>query len=164
MALIYRDNGLAPDVAGGLVGLMSLIGIASSLAAPVLADRMGDARPAVTWSVLASVGGVAGLLLAPAALAILSAVLLGIGQGAALALGLFLVIDQEDPERVVGTSAMVHAVAYTIAATGPFAMGMLHTLSDGWTVPLVALLAMAGAQLLAGIAATRPPAPRLAPA
>jgi CP family cyanate transporter-like MFS transporter len=43
-----------------------------------------------------------------------------------------------------------------IAVIGPFAVGALHDSSDGWTVPLLVLLALCVPQYLVGLLAARP--------
>ena len=39
-------------------------------------------------------------------------------------------------------SAFTQSTGYLIAAAGPFAVGIVHDASGGWTVPLVMLLAL----------------------
>ena len=43
-----------------------------------------------------------------------------------------------------------------IAVLGPFAVGALHDASDGWTVPLLVLLALCIPQYVVGLLASRP--------
>ena len=44
---------------------------------------------------------------------------------------------------------------YLIAAAGPLGVGFLHRATDGWTVPVLALLGVVGLQFWAGWLAGR---------
>jgi CP family cyanate transporter-like MFS transporter len=154
---MYRDEGFEPATAGLLLAIFTGVGMASNLAAPVLAHRMRDQRPAVVATMALSIGGGLGLLLAPSAAPALWAGLMGLGQGAALSLALLvIVLRSPTPETAARLSAMAQGAGYLLAATGPAAMAVLHGLSGGWTVPLLVLLAAFAIQLAAGLAAARP--------
>jgi CP family cyanate transporter-like MFS transporter len=58
---------------------------------------------------------------------------------------------------------MSQCVGYVLAAAGPFAVGALHDLTHGWTVSLVALLALYVPQGIAGFLAGRDRVLRTAP-
>jgi CP family cyanate transporter-like MFS transporter len=45
-------------------------------------------------------------------------------------------------------STLAQSVGYLLATAGPFGMGLLHSATGGWTVPLVLLLAIALAQIV----------------
>jgi CP family cyanate transporter-like MFS transporter len=51
---------------------------------------------------------------------------------------------------------MAQGVGYLVAVAGPAGMAVLHGVTDGWTVPLLALLAAMAVQLAAGLGAARP--------
>ena len=53
-------------------------------------------------------------------------------------------------------SALAQSIGYVLAATGPVAVGLLRQATGGWTVPLIAILAVLTAQLTAGHLAGRP--------
>ena len=153
---IYREQGLSAASAGALLSIFNALGIVSSLAAPVVAGRMRDQRPAVAVTVALTALGVVGLLLAPAAGAVLWTVLLGLAQGAALSLALLMIVLRAgDDATAARLSSMAQGGGYLVAATGPLGMGLLHTLSGGLTVPLLALLAVVALELVAGLAAGR---------
>jgi CP family cyanate transporter-like MFS transporter len=154
---MYRDEGFEPATAGLLLAIFTGVGMASNLAAPVLAHRMRDQRPAIVAAMALSIGGGLGLLLAPSAAPALWASLMGLGQGAALSLALLVIVLRSPaPETAARLSAMAQGAGYLLAATGPAAMAVLHGLSGGWTVPLLGLLAAFAIQLAAGLAAARP--------
>jgi CP family cyanate transporter-like MFS transporter len=50
---------------------------------------------------------------------------------------------------------MAQCLGYILAAAGPFAVGALHDLTGGWTVPLVVLLVLLVPQAVVGALAGR---------
>jgi CP family cyanate transporter-like MFS transporter len=153
---IYRDRGLSDSAAGVLLSVLSLFGIVGNISAPLLAARCRNQRPVVAGIVAISATGVLGVLLAPAASGVLWVALLGVGQGASLSLSLLLlVLRSADSDVAAQLSSMVQAGGYLIAALGPLVMGLLHTATGGWTVPLLALLGFTLAIGPAGFGAGR---------
>jgi CP family cyanate transporter-like MFS transporter len=45
-------------------------------------------------------------------------------------------------------STLAQSVGYLLATAGPFGMGLLHSATGGWTLPLILLLAIALAQIV----------------
>lgn len=153
---ILRDDGYSAAEAAGFLALYVLGGIPASLAAPVLATRVGDQRLLAAAVAALEAVALAGLLLAPGA-AVIWVSLFAISQGAAFSLALtFFVLRAPDSDRAAELSGMAQAVGYTLAAVGPFAFGALHDATDGWDLPLAALLAATVPLLAAGVAAGRP--------
>jgi CP family cyanate transporter-like MFS transporter len=112
--------------------------------------------------VLATSGGLLGVLLAPTGGAAFWTLLLGLGQGASLGLGIFFTMARApDPVAAASLSGFAQSSGYLIAAAGPLAVGFLHAATGGWTVPVLALLGVAAAMQwsgwLAGRARTLPP-------
>jgi CP family cyanate transporter-like MFS transporter len=60
------------------------------------------------------------------------------------------------PRGTAALSGFAQSTGYLIAGTGPFGIGLLHDLTGGWTVPLLALVAITVPQLLLGLAVSRP--------
>jgi MFS transporter, CP family, cyanate transporter len=152
---IFVGRGTDPATAGLLLALASATGIASSLVTPVLATRTRTQRIPVAAATAVTALGVLGVLLLPGA-ELPSMMLMGLGQGASLSLALTLIVLRSpDGVRASQLSGMAQSVGYCLAALGPFLFGALHDLSDGWTVPLVALLVVFVPQLVCGLAAAR---------
>jgi CP family cyanate transporter-like MFS transporter len=151
---VFTDRGYTAATAGVLVATMSLTGIAGGLAAPVLAARSRRQRwLAIAIGVLVG-GGLAGVLV-PGMEAV-ACIVLGIGQGAALGLALTLMtVRAPDSAHAAQLSGMAQCLGYVLAAAGPFAVGALHDLTDGWTVPLLTLLVLQVPQAIAGVLAGR---------
>ncbi|NEE01273.1 MFS transporter [Phytoactinopolyspora halotolerans] len=150
---MLRDEGVSAEAAGTALSLFQLLGIAGTLAVPLLIRR----QPAryVTAVILAAMWIVflAGVLLAPEAWA-LWCVVGGVGQGGGLAIALSLITLRSDSsEAARAVSAMVQTVAYCLAAAGPVLVGSLSAASSGWTVPFSLLIAVSAAWGLLGFRA-----------
>ncbi len=153
---MFRDRGISPDGAGTLLALMSLGGVPSALVIPVLAQRARNQRGLITWTVAASLVGLAGAWFAPLGGAAAWTLLLGLGQGSALGLAIYFTMARApDPRAAASLSAFAQSVGYLVATTGPLAVGFLHTATGGWTVPVSCLLVITGLELVAGWQAAR---------
>jgi CP family cyanate transporter-like MFS transporter len=149
------DRGYDPVMAGWLLSLSTVAGIAGATAAPVLATRWrGQRALAVGITAVAAVGLLG--VLAPFGVEPVAVLLLGAAQSAALGLALTLVaVRAPDAAHAAQLSGMAQTVGYVLAAAGPFAVGALHDVTGGWTVPLLLLLALLVIQGTAGVLAGR---------
>jgi CP family cyanate transporter-like MFS transporter len=96
-----------------------------------------------------------GLLMAPS-LWVLWLCAGGIAQGGTFTLVFIVVVELARTDSEAGRgSALVQGIGYTIGATGPSVFGAVHEMGDGWTGPLVALLAAVTALLVGGLVVTR---------
>ena len=78
--------------------------------------------------------GQAGLWLAPTAAPWVWALVLGLGQGAAFALGLVLMVDYAaHPRGQCPAGGMAFFFSYTLASLGPATMGALRDPTGGFT-------------------------------
>jgi MFS transporter, CP family, cyanate transporter len=153
---LLRSEGIDREAAGGLLSLMLLAAIPACLLVPVFAARRPDQRAVVAVTLAVNAAGLIGLLVAPAAIAGLWVTLLGLAQGALLALALlFFALRSPDQEHAAQLAAMAQTVGYLVAAAGPLFVGILREASGGWTAPLVFLLAMLVPLLAAGLGAAR---------
>ena len=140
---IYRDRGLSAESAGLLLTALSVSSIATALTVPVLAARLRRQRALAIAVVALSVAGLIGVLSDGVELAVVWAILLGLGQGGQLSLALTM-INLRAPNTVTATSlsTMAQSIGYLVAASGPVAAGALHSSTGSWSVPLLALLAV----------------------
>jgi len=153
---LFRSRGVTAAGAGDLLALMNLGNVVTAMLIPVLAHRARDQRLLIAATVLASAGGLSGALFAPVGGAAAWTLLLGLGQGAALALAIFFTMARApDPVTAVSLSGFAQGAGYLIAAAGPLAVGFLHAATRGWTVPVLALLAVAALEFWAGWLAAR---------
>ncbi|MGB3483827.1 MAG: MFS transporter [Mycobacterium sp.] len=76
------------------------------------------------------------------------------GSAGALSIALLLIAHHAaDARQAAGLSAMANSGGYLLAATGPFAAGLLHEWTASWTPALVILLTAAVLQLGTAVAA-----------
>ena len=140
---LWQNHGLSTDTTGHLLLILGASGIIGGLPMPLLATRRSSQRPLVAATVLALGAGLLGLLISPATGALMWAVALGLGQGAALSLALTLfALRSRTAEGAAQLSAMAQSAGYLIAGGAPLLIGTIRDLSGGWTVPLLALLAL----------------------
>jgi len=152
---IVEASGVSKGHAGTLLGVSTLVQFGPAFAVPALAARSRNQTGWLLLVVALSLTGVLGLLAAPGA-ALAWMVVLGLGQGAALGLGLVLpVLRGRNAESVASLTAMAFGLGYVVAAAGPWVLGALRDASGGWTAPLVVLAAAVALQLPAGALAVR---------
>lgn len=154
---IYRDRGVSADKAGLIFAVLSVSSIVTALGVPVLATRMRSQRVLAVAVVVLATAGILGVLTTGTWGAWPSAVLIGLGQGGALSLALVLMnLRTASAAEATTLSAFAQTVGYLLAATGPIAMGVLHSLTDGWSVPLIALAATMVPLAVCGVVAGHP--------
>nr|MCW2727956.1 transporter [Aeromicrobium sp.] len=155
-AEILTDSGVSDGYAGTLLGVISAVGIPLTLALPWLIARVGD-RPYLPWAFSAlTVAGWLGVLLAPSTVPWVWALLLGLGGGA---FTWTLTMIARRTRTTAGTATLsvaTQGVGYLIAGMGPFGVGALHDLTGSWTVPLIALIALATLIAVFGTIVARP--------
>lgn len=131
---ILIGRGLSPTQAGLVLSGSVIMQLFSSLAAPWLATRGRDQRLAIVVVMLVTLCGLFGCLYAPLSGLWGWAVLLGLGQGGTFALALTLIVlRSKDAHVAANLSSMAQGVGYTLASMGPFAVGLVHDLTGGWS-------------------------------
>ncbi len=147
-AQLWRDSGYSAGQAGLLVGTLAAVAIPLSLWAPTRLAKSPDPRW-LLFTVLACYPvGFVGLMVAPYSLALLWAVLVGIGTVTFPLILTLVGLRARTPEGTAALSSLTQSLGYLIAAAGPFTVGALYEATGGWTVPLL-LLAILAAPLLA---------------
>jgi len=153
----FQDHRMSAHTAGWMLSYSAFPGIAASLVSPTLARRARPTWLPVAISVALVAAALGGLLVDPTRLAYLWMTLLGLGQGALISLSLsYIVLRSPDTHHTGHVSTMAQGFGYLVAGLGPLGLGALHHATDGWTVPVVALLALLPLQLVAGTLASRP--------
>ncbi|MEZ1319090.1 CynX/NimT family MFS transporter [Pseudomonas fluorescens] len=131
---ILIGRGLTPTQAGLVLSGSVIVQLVSSLAAPWLATRGKDQRPAIVIVMLMTLGGLFGCLYAPIEGLWGWAILLGLGQGATFSLALTLIVlRSRDSHVAANLSSMAQGFGYTLASLGPFAVGIVHDWTGGWS-------------------------------
>jgi CP family cyanate transporter-like MFS transporter len=161
---IFQDRGSSAVTAGNLLALMGVGNLATALIVPVLAHRTPGQRALVGPSVIGTAAGLAGSLWAPLGQAPLWVLVLGISQGACLGLAIFFMMARApNPGVAASLAAFSQSAGYLAASAGPLELGLLHTATGSWAIPVGLLLLLSAFELVVGLLAARPlvlPAPR----
>jgi CP family cyanate transporter-like MFS transporter len=166
---IFQDRGTSAVSAGNLLALMGVGNLATSLVVPVLAHRRPGQRALVVPSLIGTAAGLAGCLWAPLGTAPLWVLVLGVSQGSCLGLAIFFMMARAPDAGVAASlSAFSQSVGYLVASVGPLMVGLLHSATGSWNIPVALLLVLCVAELATGLLAGRPlvlpgPAPPPAP-
>ncbi|MDQ0079566.1 MFS transporter [Arthrobacter oryzae] len=148
MGLTATDSGL-------MFGLMQLVSVPAGMVLIAIGSRPRMLRPAFYLVSVTMVFGVASLMLLPASLAAVPAVLLGFGLGIFPLVMVMISRSGRTTAETTAMSTLAQSVGYLLATAGPFGMGLLHSATGGWTVPLILLLAIALAQIVVAHLLTR---------
>ncbi|MER7131706.1 MFS transporter [Streptosporangium saharense] len=150
---LFQDNGMSAASAGWSLFLFQAVAVLTSLAVPGAMRRARDQRALATICSAVMLLGYLGLLMAPG-LALLWSVVLGLGGGACLVLALaFISLRAQDANAAGALSAMAQSIGYLLAAVGPVAFGLLHTVSSGWQAPLMVICVAAAGQMIVALMA-----------
>lgn len=154
--LLVDTAGVTPGQAGTLLALYAAMGFPCALIIPALTARLRNIGPLVYVGVFAFIAGDLGLLAAPKTLTWLWVSLAGLGP-LFFPLGLVLInLRTRTHAGAVALSSFVQSIGYTVGATGPLVVGVLHELSGGWTKPLLFLMISALGVIIAGAVIGRP--------
>ena len=153
---MLRDHGISAGAAGNLLAVMNVGNALMGLLVPVVAQRSKDQRLLSVIAVLLIVTGLVGSAFGPNVTAVVFVSVLGLGQGSAFSLSVFLFAARAaDSHTAAALSGFAQSIGYLIAAAGPLLLGLLHDTTGGWTVPISVLLVVALGQLVSGLLAGR---------
>ncbi len=153
---LLAGHGMADGRAGLVLAVTQAVGIPVSFAVLALARDPGRLRGAFVVVSAAMLAGFGGLLVAPVALPMVWAVLVGLGLCSFPLVLAVIARSGGGPAETTALSTLAQSLGYLLAALGPLAVGLLHSATGGWTAPMALLLATAAAQLAAGVALSRP--------
>jgi MFS transporter, CP family, cyanate transporter len=158
LASIYVERGWGPTEAASLIALLTAIGLASTIAVPVLADRVGTRRSQLTLAGVLSVAGVLGIALTPteppgSLVTYAATALLGLGIGAYFPLALTLPVDvASDSFDAASISALMLLVGYALAAVAPVLLGLVRDATGDFDVVTWILVGISVAMVPLGLA------------
>jgi MFS transporter, CP family, cyanate transporter len=154
---IFQDRGTSAVTAGNLLALMGVGNLLAAPITPVLAHRTPGQRALVVPCMAAMAVGLAGCVWAPLGTAPLWVLVLGLSQGSCLGLAIyFMMARAPDSGTAASLSAFAQSGGYLMASVGPLELGLLHTATGGWDIPVVILLILAAAGVGVGVLAARP--------
>ena len=154
-AQVYRDAGFTATTAGLLLGVITAVSIPLSFWLPTLTAKLENPAPLIVGLVLLYPIGYLGLILAPVEGAWLWAVVIGAATSVFPVALTLIGLRSRTSAGTAALSGFTQGVGYLVAAIGPFSVGLLHDLTDGWTVPLLALTVLALPQLVVGVLVSR---------
>jgi len=156
LAPILRDRGLSAVDAGLVLSVSVVAQAAASLVAPALATRGPSQSFANVFCVALCLVGLMGCMYAPLGGVWVWAVVLGLAQGALIAVALtVIVLRAPDPHVAAHLSGMAQSVGYLLASAGPLVAGLLHGWTGGWGTVAAFALAIGAAAALFGYGAGR---------
>lgn len=135
---VYQAAGLDPVRAGAMVGLMNLVSVLLAFPIPAYLSR----HPHTRWLQVAigvlGLSGFAGLILAPAALPEVWAVLIAVGLSS---FPVFLWLLSSRSRTSQGTAALsgfTQSTGFLLAAPIPAVSRLLQVATGSWTAPILA--------------------------
>ncbi len=155
-AQLWRDHGYSPGQAGLLVGLIAAVSLPLSLWVPAAAARREDQRGLLLAVMSCYPVGYIGLMVAPHGLAILWALLVGVGAVTFPIVLTLIGLRSRTPQGTAALSGLTQSLGYLIAVVGPFAVGAIYDATGGWTWPLALLTALTLPQIAVGLYVGRP--------
>ena len=142
--------------AGALLAIYGIMGLPTGLLVPVLAARMRNVGLLVQLGVLFFVTAYLGLLFIPTYATWLWVVLAGLGPILFPVCLVLINLRTRSHHTSIALSGFVQSIGYTVGATGPFIVGILHDVTTGWTVPLIFLLGTALVAAISGFMLVKP--------
>lgn len=148
--------GLSASESGLMFGLMQLVSVPAGMVLIAIGSRPRMLRPAFYLVSVVMVLGLAAVLVLPVQLSFVSAVLLGFGLGIFPLVMVMISRSGSSTAETTALSTLAQSSGYLLATAGPFGMGLLHSATGGWTLPLVLLLALALVQVVVAHLITGP--------
>ncbi|MEU4195883.1 MFS transporter [Kribbella sp. NPDC026611] len=152
---IEISNGVSERTAGVHIFLFQCFGLIGGLCIPFLMRHPTNQRPGTMTASIPILIALLGLLFVPG-LALLWAVVAGLGQGSALVAALTLIsVRGRSHHETTQLSGMAQAVGYLLAAGGPVLAGFITQQTGGWDTTLGVFAVLAAVQVVLGFAAGR---------
>jgi CP family cyanate transporter-like MFS transporter len=155
-ATLWRDAGFGAGTASALVGIVASVSIPLSLWAPQVMARPGDQR----WLLVLIMGcypvAYVGLIVAPHALAVLWALVLGTALVTFPIVLTLVGLRTRTASATAALSGWTQSTGYLMAALGPFGVGVLHDATGDWTVPLLVLTVLSVPLFVVGLYVGKP--------
>lgn len=150
-------RGLDPKTCGFIMSAVFVAQMPSGFLVPIIAGKMRDQRLITAIIVVLMTVGLVAFLFAPVWSLSGVAAVLGIGQGGGFAMALTLIVLRAgNPQIAAKLSSVVQSVGYVVGGlAGPFAVGLIHDMTEGWSSVAVFFAAVGGISLVLGLGASR---------
>lgn len=149
LAPIAIDKGLSIVLAGGVLTVVSIVGIMGNLTLPFLLDRWPSRHLWILVSIFSGVLGVLMLMFAGTQFIWVAAFFLGITLGGLFPLALLMPLDENSSADDVNSwTAMIQSGGYIISAVTPFSIGLLYDRYENHMISLALFLVFLGLLLV----------------
>ncbi|SDO53864.1 MFS transporter, CP family, cyanate transporter [Nakamurella panacisegetis] len=139
---VLLDAGVGEVKMGALLSMAPAIGIAMSLAVPVLLRRQRLALPLILLLSACYLVGYLGLMLAPVSGAWVWMFFMGVGGGTFPVVLTLVALRAFTADGVIALSAFTQCVGYLIGALAPVAFGLVHDVGHSWTPSLILMMVL----------------------
>lgn len=131
---ILVGRGLSEAAAGAMLSALMAAQLVTALMGVWIASRANNQQLAVTAMYVLALVGFTGAVYAGLEYSLISAVVLGLGQGGTFSIGLLMIIRRSaTPLIAMQLSALTQLAGYTVASTGPFLLGIMRDYYGSWT-------------------------------
>ena len=148
--------GLTASDSGLLFGLLQVVSVPAGMVLIAIGSRPRMLRPAFYLVSITMAAGLGLLLFLPVGLAVIPTVLLGFGLGIFPLVMVMISRSGASTAETTALSTLAQSSGYLLATAGPFGMGLLHSATGSWSLPLALLLALALAQIVVAHLVTGP--------
>ena len=142
--------GMTTSGSGLMFGLMQLVSVPAGMILVGIGSRPRRLRTAFYLATVTMALGVLAMLVLPVGWAPLTAVLLGFGLGIFPLVMVMISRSGRTTAETTALSTVAQSAGYLLATLGPFGMGLLHSATGSWLLPLILLLAVALGQIAVG--------------
>lgn len=151
---ILSLKGYSSSEAGWFIFAMQMAVLPMTFIIPVVAEKLKNQVGLSIGIAALFIFGLAGLLQGNALLIPVWIIVIGIATGSAFSLAMmFFTLRTRDGREAAELSGMAQSFGYLLAAVGPVLVGMLHDLTNSWSLPLALLIAISVLLLIVGIGA-----------
>lgn len=141
---MYIAQGFDAEMAGWLVTILLIAQIPFTFLTPILATKMKNQRPIVTFFTISYLIGFTGIIMEWSNLAVLWMMFIGFGGGSSFALAMMLfTLRTKTAYEAAEISGFAQSLGYLLAATGPFLFGLLKDITGSFFVPSLTFVIIA---------------------
>jgi len=148
--------GVSHAEAGALLSLFGAMGLPWSILVPMLITRWRRVGVVYALALVAGLGGVTGMVVAPSAATVLWVVLLGTPQALFPAVLVLIQLRARTHEGAVALSGFTQSVGYGFAALFPLMFAVVHEATGSWQPVLIVFGVLFLATIPTGLIVTRP--------
>lgn len=156
LPVILQSRGMQASEAGWMLSFIQFSQLPFTFVVPIIAGRMKNQVSLVWITFILMTMGLAGILFGGTTFVLPSVIIIGVASAFAFSLAMmFFSLRTTNSFEAADLSAMAQSFGYLLAASGPPIFGLLFDLTNGWTIPLLLLIAATFCILLVGLGAAK---------